>query len=388
MIRGKLVRAASILICTLICIPAFSQSPDTAAGNPLMAEQVFTNVQVLRGISAKEFMDTMGFFAASLAMTCSDCHSDESGSSWAHYADDTPLKDRTRQMMLMVKAINSTNFGGNRSVTCYTCHRTTQRPKTVPSLAAQYAEPPEDDIDEIEPQPHARVSVQPEQVLDKYVQALGGAAALSKLTSFAAKGTYSGFDSDFGSVPIDVYAKAPDMRATVVHMSAGPMTNTYDGHDAWSAGPRDLKALPLVQLQGQDMLQARLDAQLGFPGQLKQQLTDWQGGFRAVTIDGHSANIISGKLPDGSRVKLYFDKQSGLLVRQVRYVDTAVGTIPSHVTYSDYRPVAGVKVPFQYQVTWVDGQSTIKLTTVQPNAAIDAAVFSKPALPATSSEKR
>ncbi len=78
-------------------------------------------------------------------------------------------------------------------------------------------------------------------------------------------------------------------------------------------------------------------------------------------------------------MKLYIDKLSGLLVRQVRYVDTAVGTIPSHVTYSDYRAVAGVKVPFQYQVTWVDGQSTINLTSVQPNAAIDAAQFAKPA---------
>jgi outer membrane lipoprotein-sorting protein len=62
-----------------------------------------------------------------------------------------------------------------------------------------------------------------------------------------------------------------------------------------------------------------------------------------------------------------------------------VGTVTTHVVYSDYRPVAGVKVPFQWQVTWVDGQSTIKLTSVQPNAAIDVAKFAKPSPPVATS---
>ena len=215
--------------------------------------------------------------------------------------------------------------------------------------------------------------------------ALGGAAALSKLTSFTAKGTYEGFDSDFAQVPIDIYAKAPDMRTTVVHMISGDATSTYNGHEAWSAGPEDLVPLPVVQILGQDLQQARLDAQLAFPGQLKQALTGWRAGFPSVTIDGRTLDVISGNMADGSRVKLYFDKQTGLLARQVRYANTLVGTIPSHVTYSDYRAVDGVKIPFQWQVTWVDGQSTIKLTSVQPNAAIDPAKFSKP--PARAAKK-
>ena len=45
-------------------------------------------------------------------------------------------------------------------------------------------------------------------------------------------------------------------------------------------------------------------------------------------------------------VKLFFDSESGLLVRQVHFVDTAVGVIPTQVDYSDYRAVGGVKVPF------------------------------------------
>lgn len=372
------------MVCLLGTTAAFSQTgPAGQAGQkPLLAEEAFKNVQVLRGIPAKEFMETMGFFAASLSMTCSDCHSEASGSNWANYADETDRKQTTRRMVLMVNALNKANFGGNRSVTCYTCHRTNPRPKVIPSLAAQYAEPAEEDVDEIEPLAGARVTVTPQQILDKYIQALGGAAAVAKLTSFTGKGTYVGFDSDFGDVPVDVYAKAPDMRATVVHMKAGPATTTYDGREGWAAGPADLVPLPLVQLVGGGLQGAQLDAQLTFPGQIKQLLTNWRAGFPAVTIDGKALDVIDGKTTGGVRVRLYFDKQSGLLVRQVRNTDTAVGTITTHVIYSDYRPVAGVKIPFEWQVTWVDGQSTIKLTSVQPNAAIEAARFATPAPPA------
>ena len=88
-------------------------------------------------------------------------------------------------------------------------------------------------------------------------------------------------------------------------------------------------------------------------------------------------------MADGARVKLYFDKASGLLVRQTRYSPTAVGTVAARVDYSDYRalPGLGVKIPFSWQVTWVDGRSTINLTAVQPNAPIAAANFAKPAPP-------
>jgi len=350
---------------------------------PQLAEEAFKNVQVLRGIPVKEFMATMGFFSASLALNCTDCHGDASASNWANYAIDTPLKHTARRMVVMVNALNKANFGGRPSVTCYTCHRGNQRPKVIPSLAAQYGEPPPDDPDEIEIFAGARPAVTADQVLDKYIQALGGAQALAKLTSFTAKGTYDGFDSDFGKVPVDIYAKAPDLRATVVHMLGGDATSTYDGRDAWLASPGTLAPVPLIQLVGADLRGARLDAQLFFPGQIKQALTDWRVNFPNISIDDKPVQVVQGSMADGTRVKMYFDKASGLLVRQTRYSPTAVGTVASHIAYSDYRalPAVGVKIPFSWQVTWVDGQSNINLTSVQPNAQIDAARFAKPAPP-------
>ncbi len=78
-------------------------------------------------------------------------------------------------------------------------------------------------------------------------------------------------------------------------------------------------------------------------------------------------------------MKLYFDQQSGLLVRQVRYARTAAGALPTQVDYSDYREVAGVKMPFRVMTTWADGRTLTQLTEVQPNAPIDAAKFAQPA---------
>jgi len=100
-------------------------------------------------------------------------------------------------------------------------------------------------------------------------------------------------------------------------------------------------------------------------------------GFPATSIDGRDVEVVQGT-SGKSTVKLYFDKQSGLLVRQVRYAQTIVGPNPTQIDYSDYREVAGVKLPFNWQVTWTDGQSKFEMNQVQPNVAIDAARFAKP----------
>src|SRR5512138_3351564 len=171
-----------------ICVAA-AQAP---ADRPPNAEEVFKNVQLLKGIPVDQFMGTMGFFSASLGLNCTDCHVDESGGNWAKYADDNALKQTTRRMIRMVTSINQTSFGGRQLVTCNTCHRGTRKPNVMPSLALLYGEPPPDEpgdpIQQAPGQPSA------EQVLDKFVRAVGGAARLSALSSFAAKGFHKGYD--------------------------------------------------------------------------------------------------------------------------------------------------------------------------------------------------
>ena len=363
-----------ILMCLLVAAPANGQQ------KPLMAEDVFKNVQLLRGIPVKEFMNTMGFFSAATNLNCIDCHSPQ-GDSLDGYAIDTPLKQTTRKMIAMVNALNKTNFGGQRRVTCYTCHRATDRPEAVPSLMDQYSVPV-DDPDRVEiVRGASAVSVKPvspDQILDKYIAAIGGAAALSKLTSFTAKGTYEGYETLSEKVPVDIFAKAPNQLTTVVHTQNGDSVSTYDGTRGWiAAADKLMRVLPLA---GGDLEGAKMDALLAFPAPIKQEF-QWRTGFPSVRVDDRPVQVIQNAARGDAGAKLYFDSQSGLLVRQVRYVDTAVGVIPTRIDYSDYRDVAGVKVPFRRVVTWTDGRSTIELSDVQPNARIDAARFAEPAPP-------
>ena len=377
-LRNRIITTAAALLfglATAHAQQANQPQPGTNQRQP-MSEEVFKNVQVLRGVPVNQFMEMMGFFAASLSMNCTDCHTKESGGNWALYADDTPLKQTARRMVVMMNAINKSDFGGTREVTCYTCHRGSERPDVTPSLAAQYGPPPPVDPDKVEVIPDSEGGPTADAILNKYIQALGGAQQLAKVNSIVGKGTYTGFDTDFTKVPVDVFAKAPNLRATVVHTLTGDTTTTYDGHDAWVADVnRPVALFPLI---GEDLDGASIDAALAFPAQIKQKFVSWTTGFPDVTLNDHPAVVIEGKMEDGTSIKLYFDKGSGLLVRQARESNTRIGYAPTHIEYGDYRTVSGVKVPFHWVVTWVDGQSTIDLTQAQANVAIDAAKFAKP----------
>jgi len=362
---------ATSSICVLGVVVARGQAGQQQQ-SPQMAEAVFKNVQVLKGIPVDEFMDTMGMFSAALSLNCIDCHTAESVGTWDRFADETPLKQTARRMVQMVNAINKDNFKGVRSVTCYTCHHGDLRPRIVPNLAAQYAVPVEDPNEiEVFRLPGGPTA---DQVFEKYFQALGGTQRLAALTSFTGKGTYIGFETEQTKVPVEVFAKAPNQRASIVHMAVGDKVSLYDGRAAWIAGSD--KPLPLMTLTGGNLEGARIDALVSFPTQIKPAFSQWQVG--ATAIDDKEVQVLRGTNPRQSPVNFYFD-QSGLLVRVVRFVDTAVGRVPTQIDYSDYRDVAGVKIPFHWTVTWTNGQSTTELSEVQPNVAIDAARFQRPA---------
>jgi photosynthetic reaction center cytochrome c subunit len=208
---------------------------------------------------------------------------------------------------------------------------------------------------------------------------------LSGLTSYVAKGEFEGYD-DFDKYPVEIYAKAPGQRTTISHGVYGDTTTTYDGRNGWVAAPEAVTPVSVLPVTGGDLDGARVEAELAFPGRLKQMLTEWRVGA-PFTIDDREVYIVQGRLaPGGLPVKLFFDRQSGLLVRLVHYADTAVGRIPTQVDYEDYRDVAGIKMPFKLTRTWTDGRSIIELRSVELNVPIDAAKFAKPAPPAPPSK--
>jgi hypothetical protein len=344
-----------------------------AAQRPQMAEQVFKNVQVLRGIPADEFMGTMGVFSASLGLSCEDCHA-SNDISWDEYAKDTrPIKNTARRMVLMMAAINKANFGGRQIVTCFTCHRGNRIPSITPSLTLLYGPSLPADPGEIFTQ--APGAPMPDEVFSKYIEAIGGAQRAQNLTSYVAKGVSLGYGPE-GERPIEIYAKAPGQRATIIHTDNGDSTTTVDGQNAWISAV--LRPVDVLAITGQELDGVKLEAALAFPAGIRQSLGNWRVGF-PTAIGDRDATPVQGTTPGGALATLYFDTESGLLVRMLRFAESPVGRIVSQTDYDDYREVAGLKMPFKLTLTWLDGKEEIALSAIQPNVAIDAARFGRPA---------
>jgi hypothetical protein len=367
---------AIVLVGALTAAGVKGQAPQPE--KPLMADDVFKNIQVLHGLTVDQFMGTMGFIASALSMNCSECHDLTGASDFA--SDIIPRKQTARRMILMVDMFNKVNFAGKREVTCFSCHRGASRPKVTPSLAEQYMQVEDDDPNEVEPlETPVATAPKPEQILDKYIQAIGGAQRANAITSWTAKGTYSGFDTSDAKVPVDIYAKAPNQRTVLVHLpGAGDNARVCDGVNAWNTSNGTFMPIPVFPLSGGELQGAKLDAALSFPGQIKTLFKNWTANFPATAIDDAPVDVVQATQPDGTAVKFYFDKKTNLLLRQVRYTDTPIGLIPAQIDYSDYRPVAGVKLPFKMLVTWTDGRTNFELTEIRPNVPIDGSRFAKP----------
>ena len=356
-----------------LCVAA-GQAP---VDRPPMAEEVFKNIQVLKGIPVDQFMATMGFFSSSLGLNCTDCHTSDSGGDWLKYADDTPLKRTARRMVTMMQQINTANFGGRQMVTCNTCHRGVTNPNVMPSIDQLYGVPPPAEAGD----PFAQAQGQPpaETILDKYFAAVGGAQRAAAFTSFTGTGKYRGYD-DPEETPLDIAVTSNGQFYSAARPASGAHITTFDGRTGWLAAPATDRPFPLTAITGQEVDGLKLQAQLFFPAQIKGALRNWRTGF-GTEINDRQVEVVQGTLGTNGVATLCFDAETGLLVRMVRYGPSPVGRIVTRVDYGDYRDVGntGVKMPFTWTVSWLDGRNVFTLANVQPNVAIDAARFAKPA---------
>lgn len=347
----------------------------TRRTGPPKAEDVFKNLRVLRGISVEQFMATMSAFSAALGMSCEDCHAADDR-TWDGFAVDNPRKEMARRMVQMMAAINEVHFGGRQMVTCFTCHRGTARPRVTPNLDTLYGTSPPPELDDVVTQ--ARNAPPAKTVLEKYLQALGGAERLAALQSFAARGVSVGYGPESDKRPLEIYARAPAQRTVIVHTLSGDATTTYDGKNGWIAAP--YRPVPVLAVSGQDLEALRLEAQLAFPARLPEALINWRVGPPSLVGD-RPVYVVQGRTPTGLLATFFFDRDSGLLVRLIRYTESPVGRIPTQIDYSDYREVGGIKMPFRWKVTWLSGEETVELSDVQLNVPVDDRRFAEPPPP-------
>ena len=343
-----------------------------AEQRPLTSDEAFKNIQALKGIPVDEFMSTMGLFSAALSMCCGDCHT-AAGTSNPKWEDDPPRKRTARRMIQMVDTINSTNFNGRRVVTCWTCHRGQPRPAATPAMDRIYGEPVTEPADVL---PAATSGVPTvDQILDRYVAALGGASRLATLTSFIAKGTSLAYGEVGKGDPAELYAKAPNQLATIIHQREGDSSRVFDGQDGYFMLP--LTVVPVYPWTGGAIQGARLEAEMLFPGHIKAFLANWRVSF-PITLDGREVDVVQGTGPDNLLATLYFDKQSGLLNRLIHYRMSAVGRVPTQIDLADYKPVGGRMFPSKWSYAWVSGREEYTWTDAQANAAVDQTKFAKP----------
>jgi photosynthetic reaction center cytochrome c subunit len=350
-----------------------------ATPNPLpdgskKAEEQYKNIQVLKGIPADQLIPGMQFITASLGVECQFCHVEGDFEK-----DDKKTKQTARKMMEMMFAINKDNFEGHREVTCYSCHRGSAEPVGTPPVMAEEPKAAMGEAKLAEKKGEAeKEKLSAETLLDKYLQAVGGAAAIEKITTRVMTGTITFGDRN---VAIDIYSKDPDKRISFSHTPDGDSVTAFDGREGWLGFP----GRPAREMRGSELDAAAMDADLHFAAHLKGMFSEAQM-HGVEKIGDHDAYLVIGRREGKPPLRLYFDEQSGLLVRLVRYGETPLGRMPTQIDYADYREAGGVKIPFRWTLARPSGRFTIQVSEVKQNVPVDDAKFAKP--PAPPEEKK
>ena len=353
----------------LLSSPEQTAPATQAAPAEKTVEQVQKNIQVLTGLPQSQLLAVMNYMGSSLGVKCTYCHV-RKDDKWDFVSDEKPEKGTAREMIKMVQGINKGNFKGNPAVGCFTCHRGNNSPVRVPQLPiaapTPFANSPEAATKETPPTA--------DQILAKYTEALGGSAAIEKLKTRSMKGTW--LTSDGITLGYEVYQSAPDKLYTILNTpKQGVFERGFNGQTAWeksSRGVRDLEGTQVIYLKRYPDLFKDI--------KLQGQFTRLSSA-RKDKLDGKDVYLLVGIGVDGKGERLYFDAQTGLLVRRITSTTTVVGLIPEQVDYEDYRDVDGMKVPFTICITAIDPfwSSTRKFTEIKLNVPVDETKFNKPA---------
>lgn len=235
---------------------------------------------------------------------------------------------------------------------------------TITSVVAQPAAP-------ATAKPAAAPTV--DEILDKYVKALGGKEAIEKISSRIAKGTME-IEGMGLNGPLEIYAKAPNKSATLIDLQGvGKITNVFDGEKGYSVDPQG----GLRELSGAEFAAAKRNADFYEPLNLKKHFAKMEVKGKEK-VGGADAYLIVATPAVGDPEKLYFAVETGLLVRLDSDNETPQGKMSFETYPSDYKEVNGVKVPHSLRQVSSAFTALIKLTEVKNGVTVDDAKFAKP----------
>jgi len=211
-----------------------------------------------------------------------------------------------------------------------------------------------------------------DQILDKYVTAIGGRAAVEKTTSLSARGTIEVPDASIRG-DIEAFQKAPNMSMSRITLAGvGQQADGFDGTTGWASDMNGVRVK-----EGLELVEARRSATFGREIKLKEIYPKMTVSGREP-VDGKDAYVVDAVPTEGTPAKLYFDVASGLLVRQIVTRQTPAGPMQVDIGFDDFRVVEGVKRPFRIRQSTSMYTAYMQYTELKANAPIDDAVFKKP----------
>jgi len=346
-------------------LSAISAWPQTGgSAHAKTAAEAYHNIQVLKDIPADQFIPAMQFITYSLGVECSYCHVEG-----ALEKDDKKPKQTARRMMQMMAAINRDNFESKQAVTCNSCHRGAAYPVATPMIA----EGPVKAASTSVPAEDAGITNAPaaEQIIAKYVDAIGGAAALAKISTRQEKGTIS---ITGRNLPIEILSRTGGKQLTLIHLPNGDSVTAYDGASGWTSAPnRPVREIPSVEV-----VSARPEVDLQLPLHMK-DLFDEVKTAAPETIGGRETYVVAGIHGGEVAAKFYFDKESGYLLRILRYTRSPLGRNPTQIDYENYRMQDGIKIPFHLTVSRPNSRLEVQIEEARLNVPVDDTKFSPPA---------
>ena len=344
---------------------AIAQSTRTQEIEDQPAERVFHNIQVLKGMRAGDLQGAMSFIASSLGVDCDHCHRGEDFGQ-----DLTKEKSRAREMMRMVREINESAFRGENEVNCFTCHQGHQNPISLAPISLLAPTERKKEAPTAGPSAGGPLPAV-EEVLNHYVQALGGQAALDGVTSRIIRTAPLRQQNEDSKTVSITYQKAPT-KVLVSKESPGYSSWVgFDGQRAWAQDSlKSYWGILNIPQRNSIMRESEL-----YPGsRILKQYADVRVSRKEKIGDGE-AYVVEGRSPEDTTEEFYFDAQSGLLLRRHILEQTVFGKFQMQEDFEDYRGIGGVKMAFVMKWSSPGGAWGTRISTkvleVKQNEPID-----------------